>query len=499
MNEYGNQPGNFIDGRFRAPAKPDGALVIRCPGDLSEQVGIHPFAEADVEEAIEAARNAQRLWKSVPAATREDALRRYQEALRRHQSEIAETIALEVGKAIWDATTEAKALAAKVDLVLGPGASLTQSHKIPEINGELRYRPLGVVAVIGPFNFPAHLPNGQILPALHAGNAVVFKPSEKAPGTAYWLAKCFQEADLPNGLFNVVQGGPKIAERLTSHPEVDGILFTGSENVGKSLIQANLDRPGRLLALELGGKNASIVLDDADVNVAVREIAFSAYVSSGQRCTATSRVYLSKEVEQAFLQALEQTVRSIQVGYPLDRQVFMGPLVEEAARLRLLEAQERAVRAGFDPLVPGGPLAIEGRTGYYVQPSIHRAPSPDIRVAGYTHDELFGPDLAIYPVEHLDEAIEYANHTRYGLSAAVFTKSRALFEHAAAELEVGVLNWNRSSAGASGRLPFGGIKSSGNHHPVGIFAGKQCTYPQALLCESETKHPAWPGIKLVDS
>lgn len=498
MNERFDRPGDFIGGSFVRTAKPDGELAIHSPADTHDLVGVHPVRHDHVDRALEAARKAQPRWVYIGVAERSALLRNYQECLRTHADAIAETIAREVGKPLWDARTEVGAMIGKVDIVLGEGAAWTADRHVQGLPGEIRWRPHGMLAVIGPFNFPGHLPNGQILPALLLGNTVVFKPSDKTPNTAVWMARCFHEAGIPDGVVNVVQGGATTAERLATHDEVDGILFTGSVDVGKKIAAANAHRPGCLLALELGGKNASIVLDDADVERAARQIAFAAYASSGQRCTATSRVYATSAVADALVERLAHTARHLIVGYPLDDDVFMGPVITDGARQTLLDAQTRAREAGFEAVVPGGPLEVPGHPGHYVRPAVHRAPSADARVPGYTHDELFGPDVAVYLVGDIEEAIARTNATRYGLVTSIFTASRETFDRAASSVRCGVVHWNRSTAGASGHLPFGGIKDSGNHRPAGITAGLFCGFPQAVQLSppADTALPTWPGLEV---
>ena len=273
-----------------------------------------------------------------------------------------------------------------------------------------------------------------------------------------------------------------------------------SLGVGRKILAANLDTPGKLVALELGGKNACIVLDDANVEWAARQIAFAAFASAGQRCTATSRVFASRGVARPLAERLAEIANSLRVGHSLAEDTFMGPVIDEVSRQRLWDAQARATEAGFECLAgakTGAPYKVEGHDGWYLRPSVRWAPNTTVRVPGYTHDELFGPDVAVYAVDGAEEAVELTNATRYGLSAAVFTESRDTFEALALDLRVGVLNWNRGSAGASGKLPFGGVKDSGNHRPAGIMMGLSCAFPQArLLCgpEAQSELPTWPGF-----
>jgi succinylglutamic semialdehyde dehydrogenase len=490
---------DYIDGEFLTPVRADGALEIRSPADLADLVGVHPFAHAHLERAIESARRAWPAFRRLARSERERLLRAYQARLREHAAALASTISREIGKPLWEAKTEVASMIAKIDLSLGEGAAHVRDHRIEDLPGEIRHRPLGVVAVVGPFNFPGHLPNGQIVPALLAGNCVIFKPSEKGATTALLMARCFHEAGFPAGSFSLLQGDATIARALVDHEGIDGILFTGSVAVGKAIARANVDRPGRLVALELGGKNPSIVLDDADLERTAREIAFSGFATSGQRCTCTSRVVVTKGIADRLIDRVAEAARKIVVGYPLDEGVFMGPVIGGPARDAILAAQAAARADGWRPLVEGGPVEIPRRDGFYLRPAVHLAPRPRTITPGYTDRELFGPDLAIQVVEDLDEAIAVADAGPYGLAAAIFTRDEQAFEEAADRLRVGVLHWNRSSAGASGRLPFGGIKDSGNHHPAGILAQASCTYPMALLLPAKTDGaplPSWPGFGL---
>lgn len=488
--------GDYLGGHFLSAGRPDEELVILSPADTNDEVGRYAIAFEHIDEAVAAARAAQKPWRKRSLEQRKALLLAYQAKLRAHAEEIAKTIAREVGKPLWDARNEVNAMVSKVDLSIGEGARFTRDEVLADLPGEIRYRPHGVLAVVGPFNFPGHLPNGQIVPALLVGNTVVFKPSDKAPGTAMWMARCFHEAGFPAGVVNVVQGSTQTSKILVRHDGVDGILFTGSLDVGKQIVAANIDRPGRIVALELGGKNASLVFDDCNLERTVREIAYSAFATAGQRCTASSRVLVTRGIADALIERLAAAARGAVVGHPLADGVFLGPMITEKAKSNLLHAQASARAAGFEAVAEGGSVDVAGHRGFYVRPSVHRAPTALASAEGYTDHELFGPDLAIHVVDSIDEAIHVANATRFGLTSAVFTASRESFEAAADELEVGVIHWNRSSAGASGRLPFGGIKDSGNHRPAGITAGAQCAYPFAvyLAPPDDAPLPSWPGL-----
>lgn len=489
-------PSDFIHGRFVDPAAPDGVLEVRSPADHADVVGRHSWSLAHVDDAVSAARTAFPSWRRLGQARRAELLRAYQAQLKLHADDLARCIAREIGKPLWEAKTEVGAMVNKVDVSLGEGAAFVKDTVIADLPGEIRHRPHGVAAVLGPFNFPGHLPNGQLVPALLMGNTVVFKPSDKGAGTAVLMAKCFEAAGFPAGVFNLVQGAVPTAEKLVTHPGLDALLFTGSVPVGQRIVAANAHRPGLMVALELGGKNATLVLDDCELERTVRELAFSGFATAGQRCTATSRVIVTKGIAERLVERLAAAARSVTVGHVFDDGVFMGPVISEATRSQLLAAQAKAVSGGFEAVAPGGAVEVAGRRGFYVRPAVHVARGGVTRVAGYTDAELFAPDLSVVTVDSLEQAIAVANETEFGLSAAVFTQSADAFERCADELRVGVLHWNRSSAGASGRLPFGGIGASGNHRPAGILMGQSCTYPLAVLLpqKAETPLPSWPGI-----
>jgi succinylglutamic semialdehyde dehydrogenase len=492
------RPGDYLGGRFVVPAREDGVIAIPSPADRAQVVASHPFAYAHVDAAVDAARTALPAWRRRSRVERADLLRRYRDRLRAHREDIALTVAAEVGKPLWEARTEADAMASKVDVTLDEGERHTPPLLLDDLPGEVRWRPHGVVAVIGPFNFPGHLPNGQVVPALLAGNTIVHKPSDKAPSTAVWMARAFDEAGLPPGVCNVVQGLAETGRRLTVHEGVDGILFTGSAEVGRRILRDNAERPGRLIALELGGKNAAIALDDCDVERTARALAFAAFVTAGQRCTSTSRLVVTRGIADALLARLATIAHALRIGYPLDDDIFLGPVIDEYARARLEAAQRIARDAGFEPMVAGGAVRVPGREGHYVRPAIHRARDLDAAAPGYRDDELFGPDLAVYVARDLDEALAVAGDTRFGLIASVFTGSRERFERAADGLRVGVVHWNRPSTGASARLPFGGVGDSGNHRPAGVMMGASCAFPVSVLLSADgaSDLPTWPGMRV---
>ncbi|MCH2132275.1 MAG: aldehyde dehydrogenase family protein [Phycisphaerales bacterium] len=443
-----------------------------------------------IDEAVVAARAAFGEWASCSIEDRADFLRRWRDVTAAHVDEMADLIAREVGKTPAEARIEATALGGKVDLTLDAAVSGRiddwTADAGPGREGRCRYRPHGVMAVIGPFNFPAHLPNGQFVPALLAGNTVVFKPSEYTPAVGQRIGELMLEAGLPPGVFNVVQAGPEGSRRLCTCDDVNGVLFTGSWAVGRSILEDNIDTPGRIVALELGGNNPAIVHADADVRQAVIECVRASFATTGQRCTCTRRIMVHQDVADSFLAAFCTAATTLQLGAHDDpAPAFMGPLISSDARARVLESQRQLVNAGGNVLVP----AVETpREGWFLSAGVVEVDEFDM-----DHDEeIFGPLVQVCIVPNLDEAIEQARRTRYGLAASVFTRDRAVFDRCFAEIPTGCLNWNVGTAGASSRLPFGGVGQSGNHRPAAALAIDACAYPVASLLQEgpEIEPPA---------
>ena len=448
------------------------------PSDPSDVVGEFAVADAAaIAEAVARARAAFPRWRDLGAAARTAVLERFARGVGERADELTLLIAREVGKARWDAASEARLLAPKIAVTLADGMQLVREyHAAP--GQRATYRPRGVLAVYGPFNFPAHLPNGHIAPALATGNTVVFKPSEIAPAVGAWMAERWRDAGLPEGVLEVVQGGPDTGRALAA-ADVDGILFTGSYATGRALSLATIDAPQKILALELGGSNAMIVCADADLDLAVSEAALSIAATTGQRCTAVRRVFVERSVREPFQEKLASVLTGLRVGAPLDDGVFMGPLASHDAHARLERMRGLATAAGGERVL----LVDTGRPPPYTGAGLVRFESTAQRHP-YQREEIFGPEAALYPVDDLDEAIAAANDSDYGLAASVMTRDRAKYERCIGRIRTGVLNWNKGTIGASGRLPFGGSGRSGNDRPAGVSATLYCTAPQAHL-ESE--------------
>ncbi len=470
----------------------DGSLESRSPADPDDVVGRYPLAGAsEVDAAVARARRAFPAWRDAGAEPRAAVLRRFAELAGACEDELARLLAREVGKALWDARGEAKLLPAKVGVTLAEGMQLVAPME-PAAGARAEFHPRGVLAVLGPFNFPLHLPNGHLVPALATGNTVVFKPSELAPACGERLAGLFLEAGVPEGVVEVVHGGRDTGGALATHEDVDGVLFTGSWAAGRALAEATLDHPGKLLALEMGGNNAVIVLGDADLDLAVAETALSVAATTGQRCTCARRIFVARERLDAFSEKLSCVLGGLRVGPPLEDGVFMGPLVSPSAWQGVSAWRERAVEAGGERLL----LAQPDLPPPYVGAGLVRFATTE-QEHPYQREEIFGPEAALYPVDDLDHAIAAANDSDYGLACSVFTRSRPSYERCVGRIRVGCLNWTKATVGASGKLPFGGLGKSGNDRPAGVTSTVYCTVPQAHLestadFDPETLPPGMP-------
>jgi succinylglutamic semialdehyde dehydrogenase len=478
--------GDYIDGRFALPSAPSGEIALEDPGDLSALSGAFPISSSALDDAVGAARRAYPAWRDTPVEERGVLLRRLADRLASARERLAAVIAQEVGKPLWEARTEVNAMVGKVGITLGDGLDAIREQTIdvsPTTVGRWRSHARGVLGVLGPFNFPGHLVHGWVVPALACGNTVVVKPSEHAVAVGQLYAELVAEAGLPDGVFNLVQGDGATGARLAAHPDLAGVLFTGSWPVGRRILEATLDQPFKLVALEMGGKNALLVCDDADLEAAVYHTAFGACVTAGQRCSATSRVLVHRSLSEQFVDRLADVFRSLRTGYELDDDVFMGPVISDSARTRHADLLSVARQEGAEVLVEGGP--IDGpRKGHYVRPSLHRVTRLS-RESRYQTEESFVPDVALLEINGLDDGIEALNASDYGLVASVFTRSREAFERVYRESRLGLLNWNTGTVGASSSLPFGGVGQSGNDHPAGVLGSVACTYPVASL-ELET-------------
>ncbi len=479
--------GDYINGAFTRSKKPDGSWQGKSPADLKDEVIDIEYNYEHIDRACEVAKEAYKTWRKLSFETRKNYLLRLKEVYVAHKEQMAQVISRETGKPLWETLGEVQSMIGKIDVTLNDSMKLVETvhvaNAIPGIDGYIRHRARGVMAVIGPFNFPGHLPNGHIIPALASGNTVVFKPSELTPAVGQLMAQMFEKADFPKGVFNLVHGIGETGRRLVGNDNVDGVLFTGSYEVGLKIKQDTLNQYWKLLALEMGGKNAAIVWDDADFDKAIYECLTGSFHSTGQRCSCTSRIILHESIAQKFTDRFYQLAKKIKIGHWQDNP-FMGPLINASAVEKFVRFQAIAKREEAESLMRGKELDI-GRPGYYVTPSINIVKKYR-KDSVYQQSEIFGPNVAIYTTKDLDEAIDMVNGTNYGLSFSIFSKNKKNYEKCLEDVEVGCLNWNRSTVGASSRLPFGGVKKSGNDRPSGHYAINYCTVP---FCNLEDEGP----------
>ncbi len=465
--------GNFIDGAWRAVAT-DSVIESQNPAQEFAPVFRAGVDVGHVDIAVAAARKAQRAWAALGVEGRTPYLLALKAAFEAQRENIAKAIVMEMGKPIREALIEADALAARVPLTLGDGLKRIETHKPDGVPGEARAHAQGVLAVLGPYNFPVHLMNSHIIPALATGNTLVVKPSEVVPWCGELYAKCVEAAGFPAGVFNLVQGKGDVGRALVVHNDVDGILFTGSWPTGRAISEAILDQPHKIAALEMGGKNVAVVMDDADLPQALAAVVQGAFLTSGQRCTATSRLLVHEPVAETFIDALVATARDLRPGDPMKQETAFGPLATKTALERFLKLRARAEAVGCEVLLKGAELP----GGAFVTPSIHLV-SGDAR--GYLDEELFGPDLAVEIVKDLDDAIARVNALPFGLANSIFTADTGRFERFLRDTKAGCVNLNRSTNNANGKLPFGGVGKSGNQRPAGVDAARFTTFPVAIL------------------
>lgn len=486
---------NYINGTFLAGSGAE--LVTIDPSTGRQTWTSNESTEEDVARAAQAARDAFEDWALTPLDERIAICTRFRDLLKEHAEELAATIAEEVGKPLWEARTEVATMANKIDIsVQSYGARTGETNaKVADGNAVLRHRPHGVFAVYGPYNFPGHLPNGHIVPALIAGNTVVFKPSEYAPRTAVKTVELWEKAGLPKGVLNLVNGGRNTGIALGANPLIDGVLFTGSSQTGAALHKQFGGQPGKMLALEMGGNNPLVVWDlngnVKDIDAAVHHTVMSAFISAGQRCTCARRLVVQDtEQGRAFIDRLVEVASKLQVGPSnADPQPFMGPVVSAAVAARLVQAQAEMEQKGGKVLLQMRQL--DPNAGFVTAGIV------DVTEAqGIPDEEWFGPLLQVIRVKDFDSAMKVANATEFGLAAALLSPSEALWKRFAVRARAGIVNWNRPTTGAASSAPFGGVGKSGNHRPSAYYAADYCAYPVASIETSELEMPAKlsPGL-----
>jgi len=428
----------------------------------------------DAAAEVAAARSAFPEWAAHSLSYRSETLRRFANIVRKKEKEFATLISRETGKPFWETQTEVAAVINKVEISINAHAERTPKRTIEAAMGSkvsVRHKPHGVLAVLGPYNFPAHLPNGHIVPALIAGNAVVFKPSEKTPASGEFLVRCYREAGVPEGVIRLLQGGPDEGKALAGQPDIDGLLFTGSARAGQALHKQFAETPQKILALELGGNNPLIVWHAKDIDGAAAIAVQSAYLSAGQRCTCARRLIVEDGHEKALLDAIAKMIDRIIVDEPFaDPQPFMGPVIDNDTAHHLQEQWMGLMMKG------GKPIRRLERP-YDDRPYLTPALIDVTEARDIPDEEIFGPLLQVVRVKDFDAAIAAANQTRFGLAASLIGGTHEQYERFWAHTKAGVINWNKPTNGAPSTAPFGGVGLSGNHRPSAFYAADYCAYP----------------------
>ncbi len=459
---------NFIGGQW-VDAASGKTFENRNPARWSEVIGTFPLSSAeDVNRAVRAAKEAFETWRLVPAPTRGDIIRKAGDIMTARKEDLAHEMTREMGKVLEETRGDVQEGIDTAYYAAGEGRRLfgvvAPSELSNKFNMAIRM-PVGVCGLITPWNFPMAIPTWKLFPALVSGNTIVLKPAEDTPKTATTLVEILSEAGIPPGVLNLVHGnGPGAGAPLVEHPDVDLISFTGSTEVGRKIAEI-CGRTGKRVALEMGGKNAQIVMDDADLELALEGVLWGAFGTTGQRCTATSRLIVHEAVHAKFVSMLKEMAQSLRVGDGAATGSQVGPLINEQQLKTVSGYVEIAEKEGAEIVVGGERETSGGRDdGWFFQPTLVTGVKPEMRVA---KEEIFGPVLSVIKVKSLEEAIRVANDTQYGLSSSVYTRDINKAYLAIRDIKAGITYINAPTIGAEAHMPFGGVKGTGNGHREG--------------------------------
>ncbi|HQY22264.1 MAG TPA: succinylglutamate-semialdehyde dehydrogenase [Gammaproteobacteria bacterium] len=484
---------NFIGGRWTEGTGPGFESENPATGEVIWRG--YSADNRQINKTVHFAKSAFQSWSALSLEKRMDYLERFCEELKKNRLLLSTTIALETGKPLWESDMEVGAMINKLPIsvkayqercrerveTLSSGVSIT------------RHRPHGVIAVLGPFNFPGHLPNGHIIPALLAGNTVVFKSSELTPKVAEKIFFCWEQAKLPEGVINLIQGGRETGEILSKHPDLNGLMFTGSFKTGHALANVFSEKAGKILALEMGGNNPLVVHEVSDIKAAALQVIQSAYITAGQRCTCARRLIVTKGWNgQEFIEELIKMTNSLKIGPYTDQpEPFMGPLISNISANHVMTAYDLLIHEGAKSLMP---LKRIDENLPFLSPGLLDVSAIKVR----TDEEIFGPLLQLTWVDDFEAALIEANKTAYGLAAGLLCDNVEYYEYFRHKIKAGIINWNHALTGASSSAPFGGLGHSGNHRPSAYYAADYCVYPVASLEENILKIPdnLPPGIQL---
>ncbi|HEY8283677.1 MAG TPA: aldehyde dehydrogenase family protein [Chloroflexota bacterium] len=465
---------NYIGGRW-IPAQSGGTFESRNPAHPSEVIGVFPrSAAADVSAAIAAAEEAHRAWRLVPAPHRGDVVLKASMIIERRKEELAVLMTREMGKVLAEARGDVQEAIDMGKYIAGEGRRFTGQTVPSELRDKfamLIRDSIGVVGLITPWNFPLAIPSWKIFPALICGNGIVFKPAEDTPTVATVFVQILEEAGVPPGVLNLVHGyGPEAGQPLLEDPRVRMISFTGSSDVGR-LVAEEAGKRLKRVSLELGGKNAIVVMEDADVDLVVDGALWGGFGTSGQRCTASSRLIVHQGIASRVTEALVERVRALKVGDGLDPSVQVGPVINREQLERIHGYTAVGTKEGARLLTGGKILSEDLDNGHFYAPTLFDKVQPTMRIA---QEEIFGPTVGISSVTDFDQALEVANGTQYGLSLAIYTKDIDRAFRAIRDLQSGLVYVNAPTIGAEIQLPFGGIKGTGNgHREAGFSAVEQ--------------------------
>lgn len=474
---------HYIAGAWRKGSGSAFKTIDPCTGQ--DAFTAHMVGTQDLQDAINAASSAYHLWSRYTLESRIAILKQFEAKLTMHTELLAKTIAQETGKPYWEAKQEVSSMISKIDLSITAYHARTGFHEYNQgaATFQLQHKPHGIIAVIGPYNFPGHLPNGHIIPALLAGNVVIFKPSELTPQTAMVISRLWHATALPKGVLQVVQGDAHVGKFLADSDVIRGLLFTGSFVTGQQLHRQLAGQVNKLLVLEMGGHNPLIVWDESLIDETVANIITSAFISTGQRCTCARRLILpNNHYGDTVLKALIKAVKRIKQTEPfVTPEPFMGPLISAASKNKVIQAIETWSDLGITPALA---CKISDDNSGWITPGIY------IDETGSVPDEeVFGPVLVIQRADDFDQAMVLANNTAFGLAAGLISPSLERYQQFVAEIQAGVLAWNKPLTGASSQLPFGGLGQSGNYRPSAWYAADYCAAPMAAQLSTTLTMP----------
>ncbi len=486
------QTGHYINGQWHhGQGRP-----LHSINPANQQVlwrGAHATPD-ELKMASDAAHHAGSQWSRLTFSDRAHYVSKFSKQVEIKQQALAELISLETGKPRWEALTEAAAVIGKINISITAFQERTVDKETSsgDSTSRIRYKPHGVVTVLGPFNFPAHLSNGHIVPALLAGNTIIYKPSELTPAVANFILQCWHDSGLPAGVINGVQGDSDTAKHLLNQ-DIQAVYFTGSYQTGLKINQHFSDRPDIILALEMGGNNPLVLGDVSNIPASVYNTILSSFITAGQRCSCARRIIIPDNARgDSFLEQFIKATSTLTIGaFDNNPEPFMGPVITHHHALTHLNAQKKLNNLGGQCLLT---MRLLEDNSSFLSPGIMDMTN----VANPIDEEIFAPFVQLYRYSDFNDAIRLANQTKYGLAASLLSDSSEQYEHFYQTIRAGLINWNKPTTGAASNLPFGGIGRSGNHRPSAYFAADYCAYPIASLQQDTLSIPTQklPGIEV---